>query len=1489
MTFISHAQNREDVLLWRALKHVKKGFYVDVGANHPSHDSVTKAFYDRGWSGINIEPLQEHFEELQRVRLRDINLQLAAGNAEGELDLYDSDVRGLATASLEVAEARRAAGGVVRACRVPVRRLDAILTTHAPEHIHFLKVDVEGFETAVLQGMDFTRWRPWVVVIEATKPNSRELELGWEPLLTSANYQFVWFDGLNRYYLAAEHMALSEHFQVPPNVFDEFVPAEQERLRLAFARSENERKVAEDQLHAHQAVQLHLDSVLHSRSWQLTRPLRVMIKALKALKKKVTEVTPGQPSQASVTAASSGTSGMHLNEVPQSAPFTYWHELSYPREAQAPTLLPSASTLANFWWRLTGHLEGHYSLAEVNRSLALELDQLSQGQLQFVPWHGQPYMPQPDARTQQSRALTRMAQQVVPKGARVISLVHHYPPMQDAEAADLRLTLFFWEESFVPNDIVALLNSSLDGVLVASQFVRRALRFSGCDRPIFVVPMGVQVPTFDRPTTQEISNSKAFRYLHVSSAFERKGVDVLLEAYGRTFSGDDAVELYIKTFANPHHDMARQVSTWRALHQNPPTVIVDISELDESQMDALYQTADVMVLPSRGEGFGLPAARALAMGTPLITTAGSGQADFASLGFAYLVPYHCAPSRSHVNQGEAYWLEPDVQSLMHKMASVRHLVLSGDLGHRERQNKAAQWVGAHYNWRQSALSVESVAHQLLNASPVLASRRKKVAVISPWRTTCGIAEYAHDLLKDWDTLFDLRVYCDARTTPDPAQDIYVPKWKIGQQESLLDLLQTLLEQAKAGDLDLLFIQHQQSLFLLTDDVCMALSRIHAMGVQVMLELHSTLPMVREGRLGRRAVHALRELDLILVHKVDDVNCMLGLGLSHNVMYLPLSVPTFNGPISANARQDLGLAQDDWVLGCFGILWPHKGVDLVIKSMPLIAQASGKRVKLLAVTAVIDEASRQMLQTCQDMADALGVSADIVWITDFLPIQEAMRTLAVADVQLFVYGPTRESASGAVTIGLATHKPVLVSPQHIFSDLSSCTYALNGMAPADVAQGVLAQISAVHHESPRYAAQQAWLQSRSWARTSERLQAIIRGFDADRQYPQRFDIANEQGTRQLLVDVTQIASHDTGTGIQRVVRNIVRNWLSSPPDGYVVSLVRFDESQACYCYERTYMANLAQDHQVSRLADQVQVGMGDIFVGLDLTAHLFPQAESLLAQWRLSGVRVCYVVYDIIPLLHPNWAYPGTPQAFDGWARSLRRQSDRVICISRAVADELRLWWCAHTEEGTLPEISHFHLGADLGTHALPSGEPAQDVAQLTDVTNAVLMVGTVEPRKGHALALDAFDQLWAQGNNTSLVIVGKRGWNLEPLFERITSHPRLGRNLFWLEAIDDASLQHLYINCKGLLMASEAEGFGLPLIEAAQHGLPILARDIPVFRELADSFASYFSGHDAQDMAGQLHAWLQDIDFHVAPASRGMKRLNWQASAQQLLEEILCV
>jgi FkbM family methyltransferase len=225
MTFISYAQNNEDVLLWRALGHIEGGFYIDVGANDPVEDSVTKAFYDAGWSGINIEPLPSLHQALLDARARDINLALACGAAEGELTLYDIPAaHGWASAAPAVAEAHRAEGLEVAELTVPVRTLAAICAEHVKGHVHFLKIDVEGFEGEVLRGMDFARWRPWVLVIEATLPNSRVCAHGaWEYLVDRQRYRFAWFDGLNRYYVAEEHDELMAAFGVQPNVFDDFI------------------------------------------------------------------------------------------------------------------------------------------------------------------------------------------------------------------------------------------------------------------------------------------------------------------------------------------------------------------------------------------------------------------------------------------------------------------------------------------------------------------------------------------------------------------------------------------------------------------------------------------------------------------------------------------------------------------------------------------------------------------------------------------------------------------------------------------------------------------------------------------------------------------------------------------------------------------------------------------------------------------------------------------------------------------------------------------------------------------------------------------------------------------------------------------------------------------------------------------------------------------------------------------------------------------
>ncbi|NSL53753.1 FkbM family methyltransferase [Uliginosibacterium aquaticum] len=246
MSFVSYAQNFEDVMLWRAVKNVEKGFYIDVGANDPGVDSVTKAFYERGWSGINIEPLPSHYADLLRERPRDINLQCAAGDMSGEIDVWECDVRGWATASNHVVAQHSANGHSGHFHKVSVVRLADICDKYAQNEIHFLKIDVEGFEKAVIEGMDFLRFRPWILVIEATRPNStEEIHEEWEEGVLSSGYVFSYFDGLNRFYIAEEHSELRTFFNCPPNVFDEFVRFDQLSSELRAGQAEIQSAQAE--------------------------------------------------------------------------------------------------------------------------------------------------------------------------------------------------------------------------------------------------------------------------------------------------------------------------------------------------------------------------------------------------------------------------------------------------------------------------------------------------------------------------------------------------------------------------------------------------------------------------------------------------------------------------------------------------------------------------------------------------------------------------------------------------------------------------------------------------------------------------------------------------------------------------------------------------------------------------------------------------------------------------------------------------------------------------------------------------------------------------------------------------------------------------------------------------------------------------------------------------------------------------------------------
>lgn len=369
-------------------------------------------------------------------------------------------------------------------------------------------------------------------------------------------------------------------------------------------------------------------------------------------------------------------------------------------------------------------------------------------------------------------------------------------------------------------------------------------------------------------------------------------------------------------------------------------------------------------------------------------------------------------------------------------------------------------------------------------------------------------------------------------------------------------------------------------------------------------------------------------------------------------------------------------------------------------------------------------------------------------------------------------------------------------------------------------------------------------------------------------------------RRLLVDVSILANHDAGTGIQRVVRSLLRELAISPPSNLDVVPVRATRKDVYrYAIECAARFGIELPHAAGA---EVRVDEGDIFLGLDLCSRIAPRRRNQYLDWQARGVRFAFVVYDLLPALHPDWFTSKGRKSFRHWLTTIAIHADMLVCISQAVAGDLERWLAgklALSDAG--PAIRWFHLGTDLVAEANSGGSSSPvGIAGSHAPDRWILMVGTVEPRKGYAAVLDAYEMLWAQGCSIGLVIVGQQGWHVDALVERLRTHPETGKRLLWLPNLDDAQLANLYRTLDGLIMASEGEGFGLPLIEAARNRMPILARDLPVFREVVGERATYFSTKNRHELASAIRHWFERLQTGTLPASA--IPLTWQESANFL-------
>lgn len=373
-------------------------------------------------------------------------------------------------------------------------------------------------------------------------------------------------------------------------------------------------------------------------------------------------------------------------------------------------------------------------------------------------------------------------------------------------------------------------------------------------------------------------------------------------------------------------------------------------------------------------------------------------------------------------------------------------------------------------------------------------------------------------------------------------------------------------------------------------------------------------------------------------------------------------------------------------------------------------------------------------------------------------------------------------------------------------------------------------------------------------------------------------------QQLLVDISVLWRRDAGTGIQRVVRALSEQLLRSDTGNYELRFVAATRKR-----QYRYLEAGKGKNESLRIGKSIVTRTGDIFLGLDLSSRILPRHGRQIKAWRKSGVRICIVVYDLLPIQNPEWFGADQAATFARWLDFIGQHADLALCISKTVSQDLAMWLKqSQVIRAADIDIRTFPLGGDLRKSRPTQGVADADVSTLENLSGKkfVLMVGTIEPRKGHVVALDAFDWLFESGLSDipGLVIVGRPGWKTEDIQVRMREHPLIGKKLFWFEDATDELLDKLYQECIGVFFPTLAEGFGLPIAESLAHGRPVLARNLPVFREVLSPLISYFTDDRQVALARSILDWLGSLEKERPPSQH--EALTWQNSCEILLKHL---
>lgn len=629
---------------------------------------------------------------------------------------------------------------------------------------------------------------------------------------------------------------------------------------------------------------------------------------------------------------------------------------------------------------------------------------------------------------------------------------------------------------------------------------------------------------------------------------------------------------------------------------------------------------------------------------------------------------------------------------------------------------------------------------------------------------------------------------------------------------------------------------------------------------------------------------------------------------------------YTKPVSINrseARSILNFSDSDFVICSFGILGPTKLSHRLLEAWLDSGVSTDRQCHLIFVgeNNSNTEYGKQLVRKIK----ASGSQARIT-ITGFLETQEYRCYLAAADAAVQLRTRSRGETSRAILETLSYGIPLIANRHGSIKDYPDDVFIQleDDFSNVELVDAIIRCRDKVTFRAELSHREKAYVDKRHSPERAARLyyEAIESLFTNGLPHAQykallnsisEIDVAPKPNETdlvltaeaivnsrrvstvcQLLVDISELVQKDAKTGIQRVVRSILNTMLYREQIDYRIEPVYFDGNN--YRYARRFTTTLLQVDSKGFTDDIVDVSPEDIFLGLDLSLVSIPQRREKLSLLSRRGVKIHFVVYDILLLEHPEWWPQGAQALMREWVELVSSVADSLICISKSVANSVKNWILINLEtQSTHLAITYFHLGANIASSLPSQGMPQNASEILSNIQESLsfLMVGTVEPRKGYYQTLEAFERLWEKGLDAKLIIVGKLGWMADELAKALKNHPQSGKRLLWLENISDEYLELLYETAKALLLTSEGEGFGLPLIEAAQHQIPIIVRDLPVFREVAGDYAFYFQGKQPEQLADAIEIWIDLYKRGTAPSSVGMSWLTWAESTDQLLKAIL--